>query len=58
MDPQLIAITYVLVYDEDAKFVRIVESMWWNKMTTVNSRGISVVRLTNVLLIVKKYTMW
>ena len=40
MYPQLIALTYVLVDDGDITFVRIVESMWWNKMTTMNSRGI------------------
>ena len=53
MYPQLIAIIYVLVDDGDANFVRIVGSMWWKKMTTINSCGLSFVRLTNVLLIVK-----
>ena len=58
MSPQLIKLTYVLVDDGDAMFVRIVEIMWWKKTTTMNSRGLSVVILTNVLLIVKSYTMW
>ena len=53
MYPQLGALTYVLVDDGDTKFVRVVESMWWKEMTTMNSRGISGVILTNVLLIVE-----
>ena len=58
MNPQLIALVYVLVDDGDVTFVRIVENMWWKKTTTMNSCGLSVVRMTNVLLIVKYYTMW
>ena len=58
MNPRLIALTYVLVDDEDATFVRIVENMWWKKTTTMNIHGLSVIRLTNVLLMVKQYTMW
>ena len=58
MNPQLIALTYVLVDDGDATFVCIVENIWWKKTTTMNSRGLSVVRLTNVLLMMKQYTMW
>ena len=53
MYPQLIALTYFLVDDGDATFVRIVESMRWKKMTTMNSRGILVVRLMKFLLIVQ-----
>ena len=58
MNSQWIALTYVLVDDEDATFVRIVENVWWKKTKTMESCGLSVVRLTNVLLIVKQYTMW
>ena len=53
MYPQLIALTYVLVDDGDEIFVRIVESMWWKKMTTMNSRGISVISSKKILLIVQ-----
>ena len=53
MYPQLIAITYVLVDDGGTTFVRIVESMWWKKTATMNSCGLLVVTMTNVLLIVK-----
>ena len=53
MYPQLIALTHVLVDDGEATFVRTVESMRQKKTKTTNSHGISVVRLTNVLLIVK-----
>ena len=58
MNPQRITLIYVLVDDEDTTFVRIVENMWWKKTKTINSRGLLVVRTTNVLLIAKQYTMW
>ena len=35
----------------------LLKNMCQNKTTTVNSRGLSVVRTTNVLLIVQQYTM-
>ena len=57
MNTQWIEIAYALVDDEDSTFVPIVENMWWNKMTTVNSCGWLVIRTTNALLIVKQYTM-
>ena len=53
MYSQLIALTYILVHDGDAIFARIVESMWWNKITTMNSCGISIVKLPTVLLMVQ-----
>ena len=58
MNLQWIALTYVLVDDEDATLVCIVENMWWMKTKDMNSCGLLVVRLTNVLLIVKQHTMW
>ena len=58
MYPQLIALTYALVDDGEAMFVRIVESMWWKKTKTINSHNISVVRLIKVLLKVQLYAMW
>ena len=53
MYPQLIALTYVLVNYVDATFIQFVEIMRWKKMKTMNSHGISGVRLTKVLLIVQ-----
>ena len=58
MNHQWISLTYVLVDYEDATFVHIVENMWWKRTKTMNSCGLLVVRTTDVLLIVKQYTMW
>ena len=52
MNPQWIALIYVLVYYEDAMYVRIVENVWWKKTKIMNSRGLLVIRRINVLWIV------